>query len=122
VANYLRLKKNPNTTARTTGSGLGIELLGGTVELTSGEHAGTILAPDSIIKANQRIVINAGEIWPNKYHVILQPNPILYYYGTVSCPTIIEPEDHIPLDVTVRMDKQFALADLNWVLRMYLID
>lgn len=118
---YLRMELTSTAVAKTTASGLGIQLAGGTPIILGGEKDGTELA-GTVLKANQRVALHLGKVAPKKYHVLLETNPTLGAYGSVQCPRILEPEDGTDLVVHFRAERQLDLAELPWVLRLYMLD
>lgn len=104
-----------------TKSGLALEVKGANFRYAGGEKAGQDI-PEGEIKANQSVSISLGSICPKHYHVMVVVNPQLGRLGSVSHPVIVEPEEKAELDIRLRTAVAGSLADMDWHVRLYLID
>lgn len=119
---YLRAEYHPGVRAKNTNSNLGIELSGNPViKIASGKDAGELLE-DTVLKANQKVSIELGVFKPHRFHGHLIVNPELTMAGTVAGPVLVEPDEATVLGFTLRPDHQIDLADIKWMMRIYLID
>lgn len=88
--------------------------------LASGKEAG-VPVPDEV-KPNQRITWDFGTLRPREYQVAVTVNPLLLELGTVSCPSMLEPREEVNLKVTLHSAVGGSVAQLDWIVRLYLIN
>lgn len=118
--NYLKLDCPPWVGIRNTKTALGLELSGGKAIYLGGEKAGEDAG--DVIKANQRVEIQLGVLKPAKYHVLIEANPALHRVGVVTHPRMVEPGDKLELSLFIRAEKQVDLTELDWLIRLYMLD
>lgn len=98
-------------------------------------EVGAIKAPDGkFIKKDAEIeagnIINlippCGTVKPFKYKTLLSVNPILYKYGIISAPTILEEGDEESVVVSLLLAKDIKLGsllkELDHLIRAYVLD
>jgi hypothetical protein len=74
------------------------------------------------VSANQRVVLDLGDIQNPRYHLLVKYNPELFLYGTVQIESMREPGESGPLLLHFKADRQVDLGSLAWIARLYLAD
>lgn len=119
---YLRLSTLDGITRHPTKSRMGLELGGTPVILTvGGENDGRPLV-DGVLKANQTVRISLGTVDPQKFHAMVEPNPMLSESCIVGGPRLIEPGDAEEITLTLRSFRQLDLSLVRYWVRIYLVD
>jgi hypothetical protein len=75
-----------------------------------------------VISANQRIVLDLGDVQNPRYHLFVKYNPELFLYGTVQIESMREPGESGTLLLHFKADRQVDLGSLGWIVRLYLAD
>ena len=75
-----------------------------------------------LLSANQRVVLDLGDIQNPRYHLFIKYNPELFLYGTVQVESMREPGESGPLLLHFKADRQVDIGSLPWVVRLYLAD
>jgi hypothetical protein len=74
------------------------------------------------ISANQRVILDLGDVQNPRYHLLVKYNPELFLYGTVQIESMREPGESGPLLLHFKADRAVDLGSLPWIVRLYLAD
>lgn len=77
---------------------------------------------DSLLKSGQRVNFKLGTIGAQQYHVMVIPNPEIARHAYVGGPLLLEPYQEESLDFMVKVERQFDLAGLDHLFKIYLVD
>jgi hypothetical protein len=108
--------------SRTTIGGFGLEIQNySSVEVLSGTGAGPLV--DSTELPAQRLsVIRFGTISPQKYNAMVEVNPDLIAQCDVQFARLFEPRETNSLELYIRPRVKVDLAELKYLIRLYLLD
>lgn len=88
--------------------------------LVSGKEAGLVVEDE--VKPNQRITWDFGVVKCREYQAFVSVNPRLLELGMVSCPQVLEPKEETHLRVTLHSAVGGSVSDIDWVIRVYLVN
>lgn len=75
-----------------------------------------------VVTANQRAHFRFGTFRPQKHAALIEINPALNQYGVAVGPRVVEPTDaESDLSIYFTAHKQLDIADLEWIVRIYLL-
>jgi hypothetical protein len=108
--------------SKTTIGGFGLEIQNySSIEVLSGTGAGPLV--DSTELPAQRLsVIRFGTISPQKYNAMMEVNPQLISQCDVQFVRLYEPRETNTLELYVRPRAKVDLAELQYLIRLYLLD
>jgi len=123
IHKYLRLELAPGVECKPTLSLRGAELSGEPYCLLhSGAEAG-MDADLADLKAKSRYKIELGRVTPYLYQALVHVNPALAELGTFLPETVIlEPREPYVVSYIFQPFKNCDLTNLDWHVRMYIID
>lgn len=74
------------------------------------------------LKPTQRGLIRIGTIRPTKYQVLVVTNPALQEAATVQAPQLLEPGEECKLDIYLHAHRTLRMSDVQWLVRLYLVE
>ncbi len=115
------LEEGHSTELTTRGYGMKVrwsEAVAATI--LSGKEAGPV--EGSELPSGKTVELSFGTICPIKYNVVTSVSEELTELADVSCPTIFDPDEPAELKLQLRTRKAVPLAELSYLLKLYLID
>lgn len=101
-------------------SSMALEMRGANPYYLSGAEKGQPVEGE--LAGNQRCYWPLGILHTFKYQSLVEVNPALYAMGDVSVPRIGEPGEDVPLVVRLRAAAPCNPHELDWLVRVYLLD
>lgn len=118
---YVKFKALEGVQKTHTTSQLGVQLSRPQIRIIGGEKDGQFIE-DGIIKPNQKVALQFGEVRPVKYNVQVSYNPALLESGLASAPFMLEPGDDGMLTLYYRADRSINVYELPWIIRLYIVE
>ncbi len=125
INKHLNLKIAGGIETQFTASYMGVQLSGNPdVTLDSGAEKGKQLSliNGDKLSSKARYVIDLGSVSPNRYHAIVEVNPILHRLGNIGHVNMVEPGEETIISLYFQPFTNCDLTNLDWYVRIYLLD